>query len=189
VEALPWFWIWIIAAAVLFIGEMLSLSFFLLPFAIGAVLAAIGNALGLSLVWQVVVFIVISVIALVALRPFARHITKKASNVKAGAERLVGMQGAVVEGQSATREFRVMVGGELWNASTADGYKPEAGTPVEVLAVNSNSLVVKVLPLDASADTGQEQSFAASKEPPTKTPLEAPQFVNVDESRKKSHES
>ena len=185
-DAMPWFWIWIIAAAVLFIGEMLSLSFFLLPFAIGAVVAAILNALGMDLVWQVVAFIVVSAVTLAALRPFARRITKKASHTKAGAERLVGMQGAVVEGQSSALEFRVVVGGEPWNARTAEGYKPKPGTPIEVLAVDSNSLIVMVLPqADLEATTG-ELSESGRKEAPTRTPLEAPQFVDVDESRAKS---
>ncbi len=28
-EALPWFWIWVVVAAVFFVGEMLTTSFFL----------------------------------------------------------------------------------------------------------------------------------------------------------------
>ena len=185
-DAMPWFWIWIIAAAVLFIGEMLSLSFFLLPFAIGAVVAAILNAVGLDLVWQVVVFIVVSIIALFALRPFARRITKKASDVKAGAERLVGMNGAVIEGRSKAREFRVMVGGEPWNASTSEGTDLEPGTPIEVLAVNSNSLVVKALPQESPGDAQKDASSTEQKEAQPRTPLEAPQFVDVEQSHKKS---
>ncbi len=72
-EALPWFWIWIVAAAVLFIGEMLSLSFFLLPFAVGAVVAAVISVTGLDLVWQLVAFFAVSIVVLAALRPFARR--------------------------------------------------------------------------------------------------------------------
>ena len=185
-EAIPWFWIWIVLAALLFIGEMLSLSFFLLPFAIGAVFAAILNAVGLSLSWQLTAFIVISAISLAALRPFARKITKKASHTKAGAERLIGMQGAVVEGQSAALEFRVIVGGEPWNARTPEGFKPKLGTTVEVLAIDSNSLIVRALPQADLAGAAGEVCETDRKASPPKTPLEAPQFVDVDESRKKS---
>ncbi|MCL2806705.1 MAG: NfeD family protein [Coriobacteriia bacterium] len=185
-EELPWFWIWIVAAAVLFIGEMLSLSFFLLPFAIGAVVAAICNALGLELVWQIIVFIVVSAVSLAALRPFARRITKKASGAKAGAERLVGMKGAVIEGQSATRDFRVKVDGEPWNASAASGATLVPGTPIEVLAVNSNSLVVEALPQKDQSDSYREPLASEQTQKGVKDPLEAPHFVDVDESRKKS---
>ena len=187
-DAMPWFWIWIILAAVLFIGEMLSLSFFLLPFAIGAVVSAILNALGLDLVWQAVAFIVVSAVALAALRPFARRITKKASHTKAGAERLIGMQGAVVEGQSAAREFRVIVGGEPWNARTPEGFKPEPGTPIEVLSIDSNSLVVRPLLQGVPADAQKDFAGKGQQEALPKTPLYEPQFVDVDESRKKSKE-
>lgn len=142
-EAIPWFWVWIVAAAILFIGEMLSLSFFMLPFAVGAVFAAILNAFGFDLVWQVIIFIVASVTSLLALRPLARRWTRKSSTIKVGAERLVGMHGAVIEGQSQAGDFRVLVGGEPWNAATADATQLQPGTLVEVLAVNSNILLVK----------------------------------------------
>lgn len=142
-EAIPWFWIWIILAAVLFVIEMLTLSFFILPFAVGGLAAAITNAIGLDLVWQVVIFIAVSAISLVALRPLARRLTRKGADVKVGAERLVGMRGKVVEGESQTGEFRVIVGGEPWNAVTEEGTKLTPETAVEVLAVNSNTLIVK----------------------------------------------
>ena len=144
-EAIPWFWVWIILAALLFIGEMLSLSFFMLPFAVGAVLAAIFNVLEFDLVWQIIVFIVTSIVSLIALRPLARRLTRGGSDAKVGAERLVGMQGVVVEGQSQAGGFRVLVDREPWNASADDNAQLEIGTDIEVLAVNSNSLIVKKL--------------------------------------------
>ena len=184
-DAIPWFWIWIIAAAVLFIGEMFSLSFFLLPFAIGAVVAAILNAVGLDPVWHIVVFIIVSGVALAALRPFARRITKKASVVKVGAERLVGMRGDVVEGQSTAGEFRVMVGGEPWNARTRDGTRLAVGCGIEVLEVISNSLVVTAIPGEMKTDAVREMQAAEQREASLKTPLDAPHFVDVKERHNK----
>ncbi len=144
-EALPWFWIWVILAAVLFVGEMLTLSFFLLPFAVGAALAAITGALGLDLLWQFIVFVVSSVICLFAMRPLAKRLTRKGEDVKVGVERLVGVEGKVVEGQSGAGEFRVVVQGEPWNASAESAARLEPGTAVVVLAVKSNSLLVRAL--------------------------------------------
>jgi membrane protein implicated in regulation of membrane protease activity len=155
-EAIPWFWAWIILAAALAIGEMLSLSFFMLPFAVGAAVAAILNALGLDLPWQFVAFIVVSVIALFALRPLARRWTRQGADAKTGVDRLVGMQGKVVEGRSQAGEFRVLVEGDPWNASATDGRTPELGTSVEVLSVNSNSLTVKALSAEIEAGTAVE---------------------------------
>jgi membrane protein implicated in regulation of membrane protease activity len=176
-----------VGAALLLVLEMLSLSFFLLPFAIGAVAAAILNFIGVELVWQVSAFIVVSGIALAALRPFARRITKKADDVKMGAERLVGMRGTVIEGQSKSGEFRVMVGGEPWNASSQDGSRLKPKTLVQVLAVNSNSLLVADLPVEAPTATATEQAAQTATQP--KNPIDAPQFVDVDESRKKTQET
>lgn len=142
-EALPWFWIWVILAAILFIFEMLSLSLYLLPFAVGALVAAICNAIGLELVWQVVVFIVASVVCLIAMRPLAKRLTRKGADVKVGAERLVGLKGKVVEGGTKAGEFRVVVEGEPWNALTHDGTTLLPDALIEVLEVRSNTLLVK----------------------------------------------
>lgn len=159
-DASTWFWVWIIAAALLFIGEMLSLSFFMLPFAVGAVVAAVLNAIGLDLVWQIVVFIVVSVASLFALRPLARRWTRHGEKTKVGAERLVGMRGKVVEGKSQSGLFRVIVEGEPWNATTEEGVVLEPGTDIEVLLVSSNTLIVKALSADASSGScPQGQGF------------------------------
>ena len=56
----PWV-LWLIAAVLLAVGEIATMGFFLAPFAAGA-----GTAINL------IVFLVISVIALGALRPVAR---------------------------------------------------------------------------------------------------------------------
>ena len=50
--------IWMIAAGVLAVGEILSLSFFLGPIAIAAVVAAVAALIGAGIALQLVVFIV-----------------------------------------------------------------------------------------------------------------------------------
>lgn len=142
-EALPWLWIWIVLAAVLLIIEMLSLSFFILPFAVGAALAAVACGFGVELIWQAVIFVVASIISLFAMRPLAKRLTKKGGNAKVGAERLVGLKGKVIEGGTKAGEFRIVVNGEPWNVYTSDGATLPVDTIVEVVEVKGNSLLVK----------------------------------------------
>ena len=40
---LSWFWFWVILAVILFVGEIFTAGFFLLPFSLGAVAAALGE--------------------------------------------------------------------------------------------------------------------------------------------------
>jgi len=52
-----WFWVWFVLAAVLSVAELFTAGFFLLPFGIGAGVAALLNLFGVSLAWQWVAFL------------------------------------------------------------------------------------------------------------------------------------
>ena len=147
-DALPWFWIWILLAALLFIGEMFSLSFFMLPFGVGAVVSAIANAFSADIVVQWVLFVVISIAALFALRPVANHLTKR-SDVKSGVERLIGCVGEVIEGNAPEGLIRIRVEREEWNASLesggSGGSRLSIGSSVEVTGIEGTRLIVKEL--------------------------------------------
>ena len=64
-----WRWIWLVAALVFGVGEMASAgTFFLAPFAIAAVLAAVLAFLDVDLVWQWLAFLVTAGVTFLALR-------------------------------------------------------------------------------------------------------------------------
>ena len=60
---------WLIAGILLFVFEIFTPGFFLACFGMGAFAAIIPAALGLSIVWQTVFFIVASLLSLFLLRP------------------------------------------------------------------------------------------------------------------------
>ena len=60
---------WAVLAGLAFVGELLSVSFFLLFFALGAVVALALAFAGLGLTVQAIGFIVASVLSMVVLRP------------------------------------------------------------------------------------------------------------------------
>src|SRR4051794_41503164 len=69
---MPGWVIWIIAACVLAVGEMLTLGFFLAPFAVGAALAGLADALGAGTAVDFALFLVVSSLLLLLLRPIPR---------------------------------------------------------------------------------------------------------------------
>ena len=107
-ETIPWFWVWVVLAAALSVGEMLTTSFFMLPFALGAAVAALIEAFGGDLVWQWVVFTVVSVVALILFRPLARRITPTTTQ-KSGVDRLIGMSGKVIEGSPSPKKVALVL--------------------------------------------------------------------------------
>lgn len=146
-----WIWIWLIAAFVFAVGEMSSPgSFFLLPFAIGA-LGAAGLAFAdVGLVGEWIVFIAISLAALVAMRPLARRLDQSDADRGIGARRLVGQSAIVTQGIPGKGELgMVRVEREDWRAESLDGVPVPSGSTVRVAEVEGTRVVV--VPIDRAA--------------------------------------
>jgi membrane protein implicated in regulation of membrane protease activity len=144
-EFVPWFWIWLGLAALLYAGEMLTMTFFLLPFALGATAATIGNFLGAELWLQWLLMIVISVVTLLVIRPISKKLTAKSAPEKSGVDRLVGMTGKVIEGISPAGENRARIDREVWNVTTQNGVELQVDSDVRVLRVDGVHLVVETV--------------------------------------------
>jgi membrane protein implicated in regulation of membrane protease activity len=136
-----WLWLWVGAAVVLGIGEMMTAGFFLLPFAIAAVIAAMLALLGVHPIIQLLAFAIFSVAALVAIRRFA----KKDEDVMypVGAKRYVNAKGTVIETIDPFKNTgKVRVETEEWRATTDIDQTIETGTPIIVIEVRGSRMVV-----------------------------------------------
>jgi membrane protein implicated in regulation of membrane protease activity len=142
-DVIPWSWIWLGLAALLYVGEMLTVTFFLLPFAIGATVAAIAAFLGAELWLQWVLMVAVSVVALLVVRPVAKKLTAKAAPEKSGVDRLIGMTGHIIEGKSLAGEERARVDREVWNVTTEDDTQLAPDTKIKVLKVDGAHLIVE----------------------------------------------
>jgi membrane protein implicated in regulation of membrane protease activity len=139
-----WRWVWLIATAVFSIGEMTSPgSFFLAPFALGALVAAILAFAGVSVGVEWVVFLVVSIATLIALRPVARRLDRNALDHGVGARRLVGSRATVLQDIPGDAELgMVRVDRETWRAQSTDGAPIPAGTIVRVAEVQGTRVIV-----------------------------------------------
>ena len=143
---LEYYQIWLIAAIVLVIVEILTAGFGSICFAIGAALAALAAGLGVdSIVWQSVIFAVVSLLTFIFLRPVViRFLDKKSKDVKTNADALVGRKGIVSERIDATQHTgRVAVDGDDWKAVSEDGSVIEKGAEVKIVKLDSIILTVK----------------------------------------------
>jgi membrane protein implicated in regulation of membrane protease activity len=134
--------VWLIAAVVLGAGEVLTTGFFLAPFALGALVAALASALGAGLVVSGLVFLVVSTAALVGLRPIARRHLRTPSQLRTGTAALVGRTATVLEEVSAGAGA-VKLEGEVWTARPydEDAVIP-AGARVHVLEIKGATALV-----------------------------------------------
>ncbi len=141
-----WRWIWVIGAAALGVGEMLTAGFFLLPFALGAVAAAILAFANVSVPIQVGVFIGASILSLWGMQRFAWREREVVHAV--GAKRYVDARATVTEAiNRLDGTGRVRLDTEQWRATTVGDEMIAVGTEVRVVDVTGARLVVE--PLEA----------------------------------------
>ena len=135
----------LVAACVLGIGEMHQGGFYLLPFAVGAGLAALVSLLGVSALLSAILFVVASVIVFGALRPVARRHRRLPPAIRTGAAALVGRPAMVIE-RIANDEGVGCVkidGGEVWTARSYDDDEViDAGERVEVVEIRGATALV-----------------------------------------------
>ena len=139
----PWV-LWLIAAVVLAIGEIATMGFFLAPFAAGALVAALVSAAGTGTAITLIVFLLVSIAALAALRPIARSHRKMPALSRTGTAALIGRHATVVE-RIANNEGVgcVKIDGDVWTArSFLDDETYEPGTRVQVVEIRGATALV-----------------------------------------------
>ena len=137
-----WRWVWTGLALLMGAGEIVTAGFFLLPFAVGAGLAAAAAWMGIADVVQWLLFFVGTGISFLYVRRFMKA-QDEDTGLVVGPGRYVGMEALVLEridAGAATGLIRVEA--EEWRAIT-DGEAINKGARVEVVALRGTRLVVK----------------------------------------------
>jgi len=138
-----YWWVWMILAALFIIGEIFTAGFFLLPIGIGAAISGLVALLGGNTVWQLIVFVVASLILFLVSRRFAQKVTKE-QPPGIGADRFIGQECVVLEKINNLDDTgRVRMGKEEWRAESEGGKEIETGTKVVVTRLSGTHLVVE----------------------------------------------
>ncbi len=136
--------LWLIAACAFGAGEVLSgSSFYLAPFAAGALLAggadaAVGEPAG----W--IVFIGATVLTLLSVRPLVQHRLMSGPTLRTGAAALVGKRAVVLERiDNHEGVGRVRIDHDVWTARCyEDDHSIEPGTTVQVVEIRGATALV-----------------------------------------------
>jgi len=136
--------LWLVLAVIFGVGEIVTLGFFLAPFAGGAAVAALASAAGAGTVLSLGVFLLISLILLAALRPLARAQLRTPPQIRTGTAALVGKDATVLERIANSEGVGcVRLEGEVWTARAyMDDETYEAGTRVQVVEIRGATALV-----------------------------------------------
>ena len=136
-----WVW-WLLLALVLLGIEVLSLDLLFASLAVGALAGAAASAFDVPVLGQVLIAVVVALVTIFGLRPFALRFLHSGERVTTNVESLVGV-GAIVLERVDGRDGRVKVGGEVWSARSL---RPETsfdpGADLTVVRIDGATAIV-----------------------------------------------
>ncbi len=155
-----WFWLWLALAVLLSIAEIFTAGFFMLPFGIGAAVAAALAYFGVALAWQWTAFLGVSILLLFVLRRFSDRMTHEPPQKVAG-DRLLHREGVVIERiDNHANTGRVRVNREEWLADSVDDLIIEHDARIRVTSVVGAHLIVEPAAPQSTGQPGPEEGVS-----------------------------
>jgi membrane protein implicated in regulation of membrane protease activity len=137
-------WIWVALTIIFSVIEVFSFGLTTIWFALAALVMVFLSFLPIPLVFQIIIFLVISAFFLFFTRPIA--IKKfKTGRVKTNVDSLVGKHALVVKQLGEFDRGEVKIGGQIWTAISDDGLVIKEGTKCEVIRIEGVKAIVRAL--------------------------------------------
>jgi membrane protein implicated in regulation of membrane protease activity len=134
--------VWLIAAVVLGVAELLTTTLALALIAVGALAAALSSALGADVAVQLTAFVVVSLAGIVLIRPLGLKRLQRRPSLRTGTAALVGQTGYVLA-DVGPHGGRIRIGGEEWSARPYDEMSViPSGSTVDVLQIKGATALV-----------------------------------------------
>jgi len=136
-------YVWIALVVILLVAEAATVQLTTVWFALGGLAALVAAALNAEIWVQVLLFVAVSAVALIATRPLVKKFTQKKIQ-PTNADRSIGARGTVLETISnVDGKGQVKVGGIVWTARTASDEVIAQDESVIVEAIDGVKLLVR----------------------------------------------
>lgn len=142
--------IWLIVAAALVITEVLTQMIWTLCLAIGCIGALVASLFGASIVWQIVIMAIVSVVAFVWLIPVFKRWheesnRKERRDDRTGMDALLGRKAIVTEEIRPGQLGRARIDGDNWQVKSSVDETIKNGS--EVVVTSYDSIILHVKPM------------------------------------------
>ncbi len=136
---------WLIAFILFVVGEAVTVGLVSIWFAVGSLGALLTAALGGGLWLQIAVFLILSALSLMLLKPLSRKWMAGHKAARTNADRVIGETALVTEDIDNTMATgQVQVDGQIWTARSAHGVVIPAGSRVKVLSIQGVKVMVEL---------------------------------------------
>ena len=141
-ELMPWIWgaIFIVTLAI----EFQTADLDSIWFSVGALVALIVNLINprIELVWQLVIFIVTTVVLLLTLGRWAKK-RFQTKNISTNSDALVGKEIIILENCNEFDKGSGRVNDIVWTTICQSGHSLQKGDHAIIVAIEGNKLIVK----------------------------------------------
>ena len=136
--------IWLALFVVMLVIEGAGPGLVSIWFSFGALIALLVSFIpGVAWWIELIIFVVVSVATLLALRPVVKRFYKR-NNIRTNVDSFVGKRGYVIEDITFLKPGAIKIGDVSWTAIPIDkNAKILENEVIEVVAINGNKLVVK----------------------------------------------
>lgn len=135
---------WMLIGVLCLIIELTSGDLFVICFAVGGFMATLATFFSQNIYVQSVLFVVISLLCIFYVRPFAyKYLHKHDPNKASNADALMGRIGTVSEAIEKDGFGRVAIDGDDWKAISANNQYISKGMKVKVIGRDSIILTVE----------------------------------------------
>ncbi len=134
---------WLILLVIALIAEAATATLFSIWFAVGALAAVIIAWIGLPVWSQILVFLAVSGIVLLAAKPLTEKMINQ-KTIKTNADRIIGSRGIVTADiHNIAAKGLVEVSGQAWSARSVSGLPIAAGATVIIKEIDGVKLLVE----------------------------------------------
>ena len=143
-----WMWIWFGIAVALLIVELATTELVAVWFSAAALVLGVIVAIfpTLDIVWQVLIFVVLSAALVAATRPLVKKLMKRGKNRETNLELIVNHKALVVEEiNNDMEQGAVKINGLVWNARAENGETIVKDTLVVVKNIQGNKAIVQTI--------------------------------------------
>lgn len=134
-------WIWLAVTIIAIVVEIITPEMVSLWFAIGGIVSiAFSFIPGLPWWGEIIIFAVISMVLLLALRPIVTKYFKR-KNVATNADRIIGQEIRMITQADFDTLGSAKIGDVVWSVKSADGSVLTADEVVKVVELDGNKLI------------------------------------------------
>lgn len=138
-------YVWIAVFIISIIVEIATVQLVSVWFAVGALAAFVSVLCGAEQLWvQLMIFVIVSFVALVVTRPLVKKLNKKNKPEPTNADMYIGLEGVVTQDiDNLSSSGLVSVRSTVWSAKSASGEVIRKDSRVRVLSIEGVKLCVE----------------------------------------------